>query len=205
MKLIYPLFPLLGNSPRWVADVVHHADANGNVVYDARAPFRSQAESLLRLLQEHDLSPRRQQRLRWILGPADGTFLGSPLTEEHLRLFDMDHFGGSVVARDLYVLARADIVIVDANEPGYGEHMVVATYARLLGCRVWVVNDRILVPPFLGDLANLTVQASRVTDLLAAKKRAAGPEVPEARPALTEQEMSAMLDAKVDPFDDGTG
>lgn len=193
MKLIYPLFPLLGqgNSPQWCSDVVKSADSRGDVVYDIRVAFRQQGQALLDLLGARTLRPSRVRRLRALLGPLEAQDLADPLNEQHVRVFDADHFGISVVARDLYVLARADVVVVDANTAGYGEHMVTATYAHLLGCRVIVVNDRHLLPPFLGEIASSVVSSTKVTNLLGPRRRA--------RPA------AAIVPHAVDPFDDGTG
>lgn len=197
MKLIFPLFPLLGqgHSTPWCADVVNAADTRGDVVYDIRVPFRQQSSALLEHLTTKLLPPSRQRRLRALLGHVDAKDLTDPLHQEHLRLFDADHFGTSVVMRDLYVLARADLVIVDANTMGYGEHMVTATYAHLLGCRVVVVNDRHLLPPFCGEIADLMVPALKVAAILGPKRRK--------QPAVITTEVASRR--AVDPFDDGTG
>lgn len=197
MKLIYPLFPLMGqgNSPPWCAEVVKAADARGDVVYDIRVPFRQQAPLLLEALGHTVLKPSRQKRLRAVLGAQDAQDLLVPLNGDHLHMFDADHFGTSVVARDLYVLARAAIVIVDANTPGYGEHLITATYAHLFGCRVWVVNDRHVLPPFLGEIASLLVSSTKVASMIVTKRRV--------QHTVTTNEV--VEHHAVDPFDDPTG
>lgn len=195
MRLLLPLFPLLGygDSPVWCGDLVRAADALGDLVYDVRVPFSRQPKNILDFLAAADVPTSREDPLRDVLGADQAHDICEPLTEGHVKLFDADHFGSSVVARDLYVLARASIVIVDANLAGFGEHMVTATYAHLLGCPVWMVNDRLLLPPFLAEIASLVVSSSKVTDLLGQV------------PSPTETATPRQAPPQVDPFDDASG
>ena len=197
MRLLLPLFPLLGygDSPAWCGDLVRAADARGDLVYDVRVPFSRQPQDILDFLATEVVPPSREDPLRDVLGADQAHDIRAPLTEHHVKLFDADHFGSSVVSRDMYVLARASIVIVDANLAGFGEHMVMATYAHLLGCPVWMVNDRLLLSPFLAEISSLVVSSSKVTDLLMMSS-------PETTTLPAKVPVTAAL---VDPFDDGMG
>lgn len=161
MTLVYAAIPEGYNfTPSWVQALLDMEV--GQVVYVPTYTYeevdRVNEGKFLPLLGEED-----PEIIHSILGfskeiaksytAVDQRFFSSPLVS-------------SVVFQDLYVLVRADVVVVDGNNPSFGDVGQVALYAKLLGIPVILVSDLVTTSPWLSTVSTVTSSGEGLPNVL---------------------------------------
>lgn len=162
-KIIYASYPLVDQdtAPDWVAKVAGNAVVGRErwVVYDPALGLSGNVEanpSLAGMLT--DVSRLSQQaqagcqqlRLDPRLFDPFASILGRLRAADQTPTLD-------VTFRNLYILLRSDIVLVDLDFVGHGEPSQEVLYAYLIGVPVVGIAHRFILSPWMADKLNAVV------------------------------------------------
>ncbi len=175
-----------GNEPRW-ATALRESDFRGLTVYSPGLTLESQLEVI-----GDDLSTRQPNALSCTFSTAlrlEGT-IGLPLRDALPTLMAADSctVTSQLIYRDLYLLVRSDVLIVDAHSTNE-----LAVYAFLLGIPVVAVSySPSGLHPWLTHCAHTTVNSPEsVQEILDAFTPTTPYNPPEEEPCLPEAECPA--------------
>lgn len=156
MKITVLDYPVFGfpSAPAWVSEVKGTA---AGAFLDPREPFSTDLLSAL----DKPLGKRRAQLVRRFTAlPSE---LQQPIQQVPQDYFLRDSLVDVVVFRNLYVLLRADLLILDANNVGIpGETFVLATWAQILGIPILTVSDQVVVHPQVRHMSSGVVSSHTV-------------------------------------------
>jgi len=159
--LIYASHPILGyqEEPAWVQSVSDHVSKKQHVLYRPRKPFSDMMQNKF-FVEAMQKEPRPYVTQFGV--PSDVVV---PL-EQLIDDFERDDLHDILVFRDLYVLSRADLIIIDGNNPTYGGTAMETMLASQIGVPSILVSDRTVPGPWMRSFTDMTTSSHEVLKIV---------------------------------------
>jgi hypothetical protein len=169
--IIYCAYPILNQTeePVWM-NILKYAVGNKLItntsVYSSFTSLTEQ-ESLHSIIGDINYKSTEKGDIYSLLDSLNISDIYVPTSlEEVLALDDSQGNSLKIVTKDLWVLTKANLLIVDCDTPSYGEKDMLLTVANLIGIPTIGVSNNFIISPWSAQLTSYRCKTNELPGMV---------------------------------------